>query len=569
MMTRRPKITTRLPGGQSSGGYSSLRLAPPYVFSYPPSFNRFAKSLLLVLCWLANPALTNSTAAATSINDNPAAAGPPTTLTTPPRTEFTASRIVAYATPPQASPQTFLQGLGQHELIDDNQQWQGAATHVVHLGNLFEEGSAAVSHLDTLIRLQAQARAAGGGIHVLLGSPQLRERIEGWDAPVISRTDNITPDSLHGRWLLSLPAIIKINRTLFTYGGLSPLVRQLGIEDTNANTQRALRSAMTGDPTGPLIPPHRELLKSSGALWYRGTAACHSLLETPTLAQALAALDADRVVITNPALPASQISRRLGDRVVVIGSGARQSSAEAVALELRGTNASVLRANLPTQNIAWAHPLLLAPPSAEMLLAPAIAAARLTPQDGSTQNDRVSVTVADGKTYQGRFVQATRREVNNALAAMRLDRWLGLHMVPVTVKHKLGRRRGYAQFTPGGWLTEATRAQQNLVRPSYCGNGHAYNLVSAFDALSGAQPRSSQSLAYDPLHWSVRITDSHKTFSTRTTLPNYPAKPVLSALLGQRLRTLDASQLAQITADLLTQEQRDALLARLTLVLAW
>jgi len=562
MMIRRLKTKTLLPGGRPSGDHTPLFIKPTDTSSIQP----WVASLALAFCCLVNPGLTNSTAAAELIANDPFIDSPRT-----PGAQFTASRIVAYATPlktsEQSSQQTFLQGLRQRELIDENQQWQGAATHVVNLGDLFDESSVLVSNLDAVIRLQAQARAAGGGIHFLLGSPQLRKLTDSLGKPQIARTPSITPDSLHGRWLLRLPAIIKINRTLFTYGGLTPLVRQLGIDSTNANTQVALRSAMA---SSPLLPQIRPLLGASGPLWYRGTAACHSLLETQALEQVLNALDADRVVITNAALPADQISSRLREKVLVIGSGAQRDPTASIALELHGANAWVLRGDRPAQKIAWTHPLLIVPPSAEIRLASAIAAAKLTQQGAS---DRVSVTIASGETYQGTFVQTARREVNNALAAMRLDRWLGLHMVPVTVKHRLGRRRGYAQFTPraasGDWLTEAARAQRKRVRPSYCDSGHAYNLVSAFDALSGAQPRSSQSLAYDPVHWYVRITDSHKTFSTRTTLPNYPAKPVLPRAFGQKLRTLDARQLAEITADVLTQTQRDTLMARLALVLDW
>ena len=55
-------------------------------------------------------------------------------------------------------------------VIDDGERWAAGTAHVVSLGDLLDRGTETRPILDLLMRLQEEARAAGGRLHVLLGN---------------------------------------------------------------------------------------------------------------------------------------------------------------------------------------------------------------------------------------------------------------------------------------------------------------------------------------------------------------------------------------------------------------
>jgi hypothetical protein len=60
--------------------------------------------------------------------------------------------------------------LGNAGLIDGESRWVGGGSHVVFLGDLFDRGAYVTQTLWFLYGLEHQARAAGGGAHVVLGN---------------------------------------------------------------------------------------------------------------------------------------------------------------------------------------------------------------------------------------------------------------------------------------------------------------------------------------------------------------------------------------------------------------
>ena len=516
--------------------------------------------------------------------------------------EFTAQRVVAFGDVHGAN-DALVELLQANKIIDDNLAWQAGSTHLVSVGDLLDRGPDSRATMDLLIRLQAEALAAGGRVHVVLGNhealnlvgdlryvstaeyaafatdpvpataePDATDGEQATDQPdgYLQHRAAFSPAGVYGKWLLGLPGIIKINRTLYAHGGLPPLVGKLGLDEMNASIRAGLLAAIDNQDPEAVLPPE---LTADGPLWYRGTAICHPLLEGANLTRVLAAVEADRVVIGHTPTASRHIEARLDDRVISIDTGMLQEyyRGAAFALEFSGTNVQMLSVDGSANALPWAHSMLLVPAAQEAQLADTLANAELSAAKSKSKigGTPVSVTLGDGRTYEGTFVKASKRDVNNALAAWRIDRELELHMVPLTVKHKLGRRNGYVQFSPGRWLDESERVAKQLERPSYCATGHAYELVTAFDADTGADPRSATSLGYNTRTWALRLTDSHKTFSNKTQLPNYPVAPTLPAEFATRLEALSNGELAAIADELLTQPQQKALRARITQTLAW
>ncbi len=228
-----------------------------------------------------------------------------------------APRVVAFADVHGAYP-ALVELLETTGLIDADLRWIGGAAHAVSLGDLLDRGPDARAVLDLVIRLQNEAQAAGGAVHVVLGNHELMNLIGDWryvspadyasfaaDETAAERSaaysafaaqsrggdatraefDRMYPpgyfarrrafaaDGRYGAWLLTLPAIVVVNDTAYVHGGLPPLVAATGL-DVNAKVQTDIRRYLT----------LRERLAAAGVLpaadWQRDITVAHSARDT-------------------------------------------------------------------------------------------------------------------------------------------------------------------------------------------------------------------------------------------------------------------------------------------------
>jgi hypothetical protein len=125
-----------------------------------------------------------------------------------------------------------LQGLASAGLIDGDLGWTGGRSHVAFAGDLTGRGPDVLGLLWLVYRLEREAAAAGGAIHVLLGNHEVmvllgdlryvhpkemrvaRLHQAAYDHMFNART------SILGRWLASKPALIRVDRALIAHGGL-------------------------------------------------------------------------------------------------------------------------------------------------------------------------------------------------------------------------------------------------------------------------------------------------------------------------------------------------------------
>jgi hypothetical protein len=187
-----------------------------------------------------------------------------------------------------------LRGVG---LIDAQLNWIGGKTHFVQMGDVMDRGGGARQIFDLLRKLEGQASAAGGMVHVLIGnheeaniipmafdSPgyvtaeqmrsflpdayrnekeaEIRRKhanndhadgsleaaiIEFWDEEVLDdRTGEGSSRSKYadfffenyGRWLLTKNVAIKINDIVFVHGGFTEAAAEMELQQLN-NEMRA------------------------------------------------------------------------------------------------------------------------------------------------------------------------------------------------------------------------------------------------------------------------------------------------------------------------------------------
>ncbi len=177
--------------------------------------------------------------------------------------------------------------LRQTGVVDDTLAWSGGRTHLVSLGDLLDRGPRSRDVMDLLMRLQDEAQAAGGRVHVVLGnhehmnlvgdlryvaveeyaafaadeSPEKRAAARARFAaanPGMSADEQAAafderyppgyfahraafrPDGRYGRWLLTLPVLIVIDDTAYVHGGLPAATADLSVAELNRSFSRDL-----------------------------------------------------------------------------------------------------------------------------------------------------------------------------------------------------------------------------------------------------------------------------------------------------------------------------------------
>jgi hypothetical protein len=262
----------------------------------------------------------------------------------------------------------YLTILKDNNLIDSKLNWTGAKTHLVQLGDVPDRGADSLKIMRHLKQLQKQARKKGGYVHALLGNHEVMNvdgdlryvhpgeykilvnrksaRLQNnYIAEVIDYLDNSDPvlntntntntntnreSQLaelektyplgyveHRRlwaprgeffeWIKGHNTVIKINRTLFVHGGISPHIPSIPLKKINRRIRDYLKYH-----SNTMIDAIDDL---NGPLWYRGLAVNSAEDELEPLKSMLKFYDADTIVIAHTPT-AGQIIPRMGRRVI-------------------------------------------------------------------------------------------------------------------------------------------------------------------------------------------------------------------------------------------------------------
>jgi hypothetical protein len=258
-------------------------------------------------------------------------------------------------------------------LTDAKDKWAGGKAHLVQTGDLLDRGTDARKVLDLLMRLEGEARKAGGRVHALLGNHEVMnmlgdlryvnaEEYRAWQEPestrrrehyyeatlaqarkkagaagqpfdedafhakflqqvplgAIERDAALSAEGRYGRWLRERPVVAKVDGVAFVHGGLTPEVAALGCEAINAQVRRELTDdfAKTQQaPQGTLAAGEK------GPLWYRGLAKDDESILGPQVDQVLKSLGARAIVVGHSVTGDGRIQARLGGRVIGIDVG--------------------------------------------------------------------------------------------------------------------------------------------------------------------------------------------------------------------------------------------------------
>jgi hypothetical protein len=193
-------------------------------------------------------------------------------------------------------------------------EWKFGRGHLVVLGDVFDRGPNHLEILWLLYKLEAEARRAGGGMHLVLGNHEtmvMRGDLRYLNAKytesarvlgVRSYQELFAADTLLGQWLRTRPTLLRVNEFLCLHAGVSRalLDSTLTLADIN-QTVRAVLLDQPGKAVGAEL-----VMGTLGPLWYRGYFADQPGFPTASMEDvdlALRTFGARRILIGHTIVP--------------------------------------------------------------------------------------------------------------------------------------------------------------------------------------------------------------------------------------------------------------------------
>ena len=168
-------------------------------------------------------------------------------------------------------------------VIDDALHWHYGTGHVALVGDFVDRGDDMTAVLWLVYALQAEADAAGGRLHYVLGNHEhlaMSGRKKYWPSGLVALAQALGDDgdgderlfsahSVLGAWLAQQPVIARVGDHLFVHGGISQdvIALDLDIDQINALAQPHLHAIPEN-----LAGEADILLGRHGLTWYRGMA---------------------------------------------------------------------------------------------------------------------------------------------------------------------------------------------------------------------------------------------------------------------------------------------------------
>jgi hypothetical protein len=165
---------------------------------------------------------------------------------------------------------------------------------------------------------------------------------------------------------------------------------------------------------------------------------------------------------------------------------------------------------------------------------------------------------------QGLFTPAERGGILPPVAVYRLDRLLGLDMVPVTVAREVDGTAGSLQYFPPRAISERERSEQGLGGSAWCPLGDQIRDMTVFDVLIYNEARTADRIRYSTENFDVLLVGHDRTLSTSRGTPEYLAQAEFELTPAWRsaLASLDEASLTEAVGDVLDRRRIRALLTR-------
>ncbi len=420
-------------------------------------------------------------------------------------------------------------------------------------------------------------------------------------------------DGFYGKWLLEKPLMIVVNDTAFVHGGAPPYVAEHGLAGVNGTLKMDLLNYVTAESAledasvlSPLdrfrdAPAVLEAKMASGQLdeaqmksaqailqlrksalhgpagptWYRGTATCNPLIEGDFLQAVLNRIDASRIVLGHTPTSTRQIQQRMNGRVIEIDTGMLKSSynGSGNALILEEGKVSVKNQHEANALTPVAH-LEGVGTDFEFIddetLTNILTTGTIVNLENGVLPWKLVQVAAFEKTVFAYFnpipaEKGAREKIfMPEVAAYRLDRMLGLYMVPVTVLREIEGQQGSLQYVPLPAINERDRITGSKGSDAICSMSKQSSAMYVFDALIHNSARTPLSMLYGPEDFRLMLTDHRHSFGTEKGRPVYLLNIELA--IGDEWRTallgISDKKLRENLGDVLDKNRLSALAKR-------
>ena len=415
-------------------------------------------------------------------------------------------------------------------------------------------------------------------------------------------------DGYYGKWLLEKPLMIVINGTAFVHGGAPPYVAEHGLAGVNVGLKSDLVNYLTAlstlEDASVLSPIDRyreapsiltekietgkldetmvvsaqailELRKSplnnaQGPMWYRGTARCNRLIEGDGLNAVLDRIGATQIVIGHTPTSTRRVQQRMNGRVIEIDTGMLKANYQGSGNALIFEGELVKVANQDgTNNLSpIAHPMGVGhEPDVlnDELLEKILTTGSIDTIKTEGPTWKLLQVVAFDKTVYAYFNELSApKGFAPDIAAYRLDRMLGLYMVPVTVHREVGGKPGTLQYIPAETISELERVSSEQGGRATCSMAKQHGAMYVFDTLIHNPARTPESMLYGTDDWQLVLVNHRGAFATQTDRPEYLGN--MNLTIGNEWRNtllnLDDDQLRSNLGDVLDKKHLAALVKR-------
>ena len=240
------------------------------------------------------------------------------------------------------------------KLIDAESKWIGGKAHLVQTGDVMDRGPDSRKAMDLLMKLEEEAKAAGGAVHALIGNHEAmiltgdytylsageiaafkdadsektravafeEARKQGdvdrilWEAEhplgMVEFKRAYGPQGKYGKWIRGHHAIVRIDGSIFLHGGISR-----GFADW---TVRRINESIRAELADFSKLNDGIVQRVDGPLWYRGLALDDESILEEHLRKVSANYQVERIVVGHTIAPGA-IQTRLGGKVIMIDVG--------------------------------------------------------------------------------------------------------------------------------------------------------------------------------------------------------------------------------------------------------
>ena len=488
-----------------------------------------------------------------------------------------------------------------------------AAAHAVNQGLL-----------TAMQRWQQQATVAGGGFHLLLGEHEIMALTEpslttGGALP-LSQT-------AHGQWLARQPFVIAIDRELFAHAGIANALQLDSLEALNRDLSQGLKDysrhwqyyidsetrhskipfsqrfdcvkSLDESPTQAqfLALRKNKLFDTRSPVFYLGNSFCHPLYEAESLLSKLNHLEVDRLWVTHIEGQQQNTQSRFDGRLIML---AGNPAIDAGAVDHQDYDASIWLAKIaPDQTItifqgsalavkarqtiplreaparSWHRPYGMSDEAIAEFLQTASITSRADTLEGRTKPLKVTLE-KDGKILHGifKFINLYNRRYRikyfgagdryqHEMAAYKIDRMLGIGLVPVTVEREIDGQQGTIQLWIDGMASALQINEGEIDYSGSCDVSAQENMMNVFDYLIMNFDRNQSNIVFTKNDWQIWFIDHTRSFGLLLEQPPYQGgvELLVTDQFRQALMALTKKQLATISP-WLRNEQIEAIWTR-------